>query len=88
MEKLFHHARGGSIALRRSARRLRRAILIGKLLRRQNTPPEIIHRRLATASPAMIVGTGLLKIDLRIITAILAAAAAALQLSECSGEAH
>ena len=50
--------------------------LIGKLLRRQNTLPEInLIAGWSTASLIMIVGTGLLKIDLRIITAILAAAA-------------
>ena len=50
--------------------------LIGKLVRRQNTLPEInLIAGWSTASLIMIVGTGLLKIDLRIITAILAAAA-------------
>ena len=50
--------------------------LIGKLVRRQNALPEInLIAGWSTASLIMIVGTGLLKIDLRIITAILAAAA-------------
>ena len=90
MEKLviYFTPATGQLAGFASARSLRRAIPDRKMIRRQSTLPEInLIAGWSTASLIMIVGTGLLKIDLRIITAIWPQQQC-LQLSECSGEAH